>query len=569
MPRLKIGEALRKTALITNDQLQKALLLQRESKKRLGTLLVELGCINEDQVAHALAAQFSLPIIDCSTHTFESALPSIVPRETAEAKRILPLELSGNKLRLAMTDPCDWQAVDDLSFRTGLIVNVAVASEGSLVKGIERCYGATDNLWELISQFSADDKAEFIQERDDDQSELNVNSLYKSSESKPIVRLVNMIFTDAIKSGASDIHIEPQERNVQVRCRVDGGLRNVLKIPKQIQESVISRIKIISNLDITNRRLPQDGRSSLRLERDTVDLRISTLPSVYGEKVVVRILRSEGIIPLNELGMDGNLLQRLTRVVNQPQGMLLVTGPTGSGKTTTLYAIIQNLQSERENLTTIEDPVEYRLPGITQVAVRDVIGMTFATALRSILRQDPDIIMVGEIRDQETAEIAARGALTGHLVLSTLHTNDTVATITRLLDMRLPAYLVASAVSAVLAQRLVRRICPSCIERCRVPDDLRSRNLPPLTACFRGKGCPECRNTGYRGRLAVHELLVMDTKLKKLIARNADEEELWQVAREAGTVTMFDNAWGKVNQGLTTIEEVLCKVPSRLGESKG
>ena len=564
MSRMKLGETLRKAALITQEQLDNALILQKGTQKRLGKLLIELGYIDEDQVAHALAEQLSLPVVDCSTRHFESILLTLVPRDTAESRRILPLELSGNKLLVAMADPCDWQTVDDLSFRTGLIVTVAIAAEGSLSKGIERCYGSTDNVWDLISEFSADDKAEFIQETDDDKTDVNVNSLYKSSESKPIVRLVNMIFSDAVKSGASDIHIEPQERNVQVRFRVDGELRSVLKIPKQIQESVISRIKIISCLDITNRRLPQDGRSSLRLDKKTVDLRISTLPSVYGEKVVVRILRPDGITALSHLGINEQMLHGLIQVVSQPQGMLLVTGPTGSGKTTTLYAIIQQLQSETENLITIEDPVEYRLPGITQVNVKDSIGLTFASALRSILRQDPDIIMLGEIRDQETAEIAARGALTGHFVLSTLHTNDTVATITRLLDMKVAPFLIISAISAVLAQRLVRRICPSCIEEAQLPDDLRLKNLPPLTACYRGKGCNDCHHTGYKGRIGVHELLVLDSKLKGLISRQADEDELWRAARTAGMVPLFENAWSKVGQGLTTVEEVLSKVPWKI-----
>lgn len=561
MSRLKLGETLLKGKIIDREQLHNALILQKETKKRLGKLLVELGHIQEDQVAHALAAQFALPVVDCGTHEFETGLLSLVPRETAEAKRILPLKVAGNKLLLAMADPCDWQSVDDLSFRTGLNVTVAVASESSLTKGIERCYGANDNVWDLLNQFPADDKTEFIQETDDDQTDLNINSLYKSSESKPIVRLVNMIFADAVRSGASDIHIEPQERNVQVRFRMDGDLHSILKIPKAIQDSVISRIKILSTLDITNRRLPQDGRSSLKFDKKTVDLRISTLPSVYGEKIVVRILRSDGVTPLSHLGMGQQMLHRLVQVVSQPQGMFLVTGPTGSGKTTTLYAIMQQLQSEADNLITVEDPVEYRMPGITQVSVRDAVGLTFATALRSILRQDPDIIMLGEIRDQETAEIAARGALTGHFVLSTLHTNDTVATITRLLDMKMAPFLITSAISAVLAQRLVKRICPSCIEQCPVPDDLRLRNLPPLSACYRGKGCHECRHTGYKGRVGVHELLVLDSKLKGLISRQADEEELWQAAREGGTVPLFENAWGKVAQGVTTIEEVLSKVP--------
>jgi type II secretory ATPase GspE/PulE/Tfp pilus assembly ATPase PilB-like protein len=347
-----------------------------------------------------------------------------------------------------------------------------------------------------------------------------------------------------------------------VRYRIDGELKGVLNFPRRISDSVISRIKIISNLDISNRRLPQDGRSALRLKDKTIDLRVSTLPSVYGETIVLRLLDPvNGLLPLSQLYIPEKIMKSLIQIISQPQGMILITGPTGSGKTTTLYSILQQVKTISKNVITIEDPVEYKLKGITQVGIKEQIGLTFASTLRSVLRQDPDIIMVGEIRDLDTAEIAARSALTGHLVLSTLHTNDTVSSVTRLVDIGLESFMVASSISGILAQRLVRKICPHCKQETAPPDEIYGIPLPPLKKYYRGEGCNKCLHTGYSGRVGVYELVKMTTKLKRLITTNFTEDDLWECVKESGTSTIFEDAWEKVGRGLTTADEIISKVP--------
>ncbi|RMG00416.1 MAG: type II secretion system protein GspE, partial [Nitrospirae bacterium] len=561
--RKRLGEVLIDAGLISEKDLENALNLQKGKNKRLGKILIELGFVNEQQIAEALSKQLSLPLVDCNDYNIPKEVASLIPKETAEKKIILPLEKQDKRLLVAMADPLDWQTIDEIAFNTGLKLTVAIAPESNILGAIERVYGSEEKTWNLLKEIPSYDGVEILkEEKPDEQQEVNIRSLYKMSEAPPIVKLVTMLLVDAVKSCASDIHIEPHENFVQVRYRIDGQLKNILKYPKHIQDSVISRIKIISNLDITNRRLPQDGRSSLRLEDKKIDLRISTLPSVYGEKIVIRLLDpTTGLIPLKGLGMPEILLDPLMKIAKQPQGMLLVTGPTGSGKTTTLYALLQKIRTETKNIITIEDPVEYKLQGITQVGVNDAIGLTFANTLRSVLRQDPDVIMVGEIRDLETAEIAARSALTGHFVLSTVHTNDTTSTITRLIDIGLPPYLVTSAVTAVLAQRLIRKICPHCKEETDPPEDVDRYGFPPLEKYYHGKGCKECHYTGYKGRIGVYELLRMSTPMKRLIARNFTEDELLQVAREEGTKTLFEDAWEKVAAGITTVEEILSKVP--------
>jgi len=561
--RKKIGEVLRESGLLTEEQLKKALIHQKGRHKRLGKILIELGFANEMEIAEALSKQLSLPLVDCSSYEITKELTSIVPKETAENKLVLPIEKKDRSLLLAMADPLDWQTIDEIAFNSGLKVNMAVSPEPNILDAIEKAYGSEEKTWDLLKEIPAYEGVEILKETGaEEKEEVSISSLYKLSEAPPIVKLVTMILVDAVKSRASDIHIEPGERFVQVRYRIDGRLKNILKYPKHIQDSVISRIKIVSNLDITNRRLPQDGRSSLKLEDKKVDLRISTLPSVYGEKIVIRLLdRSTGLISLEQLGMPETLMNPFKKIISRPQGMFLVTGPTGSGKTTTLYAILQQIRSETKNIITIEDPVEYSLGGITQVGVNESIGLSFSSALRSILRQDPDVIMVGEIRDLDTAEIAARSALTGHLVLSTVHTNDTVSTITRLLDIGLEPFLVSSAITAVLAQRLVRRICPECKEEVGPPEWLEKYSLTRLEKHYRGKGCKTCGYTGYSGRTGIFEFLRMSTRIKRLVAKEFTEDEVLQIAREEGTITLFEDAWAKVTAGITTIDEVLSSIP--------
>jgi type IV pilus assembly protein PilB len=563
----RISDILLESGLITPQQLEHALLLQKSKQKRLGKILIELGYVGERQIAEALAQQLSLPLVDVDQWTVPEDVKALIPKEIAEKKIILPLEVQGKTLTLAMADPLDWETIGEIGFRTGLKINHVIALETNLLGAIEKNYGTEEKVWDLLKDMPKFEDVEFKKESFEE--DISVQSLYKSSEAPAIVKLVTMIIVDAIKSRASDIHIEPREKYVLVRYRVDGELRDVLKFPKNIQNSVTSRVKIISNMDITNRRLPQDGNSYLKVENKEVDLRVSTLPSLYGEKIVMRILhRNTGLIPLAQLGIPEGILNSLIRVFSQPQGMLLVTGPTGSGKTTTLYAWLNQLRSETENIITVENPVEYKFEGITQVSVNEAVGYTFSTALRSILRQDPDIIMIGEVRDLETAEMAVRAALTGHLVLTTLHTNDTVSSVTRLVDIGIPNFLVSSAVSGVLAQRLVRRICEKCRTEVDPPTNPIFRDLPPLQKYYKGKGCPHCYYTGYYGQVGIFEFLNIDNRLRRLIAKNAYEDELWTCARETGMRTLFEDAWDKVVAGITTLEEVIAKVPEQYIEKE-
>lgn len=556
----KIGELLIEAGLVTSEQLENALKIQKNKNKRLGKLLIELGYVNELQVAEALSKEFSFPIVDYSNYTITEQLLSIIPKETAEKKIVMPLELKGKKLLLAVADPLDWETIDEIAFNTGLNISVAVSTETSIINAIETYYSSTEKIWDVLKEIPAHEGVEIIKEVKEE--EINIPSMYKLSEEPPIVKLVTMLLANAAAISASDIHIEPGEKSVQVRYRADGVLKAAVKYPKHIQDSVVSRVKIISNLDITNRRLPQDGRSKLRFENRDIDLRVSTMPSFYGENIVIRLLDSAtGLIPLGKLGIPEHILKPLIDVFSQPQGMLLVTGPTGSGKTTTLYAILRQLNEEESHIVTIEEPIEYQLAGITQVGVNEPLGLSFPNVLRSTLKQDPDIIMVGEVRDFETAKIVVRAALTGHLVLSTLHTNDTVATVTRLLDIGLDPYLISSSVSGILAQRLLRRICPNCKVEADPPADMTRWELPPIETFYKGTGCKKCMNTGYKGRIGVYEFLHMNTNLRRLIARRGTADELWDAAREDGMTTLFEDAISKVKEGIATFDEVISNIP--------
>ena len=563
--RKRISDILMEAGLISQHQLDHALMLQKSKHKRIGKILAELGYVTETQIAEALAQQLGLPFVDCSQYPITVEMKNLIPREMIQKKLVLPLHLEGRNLTLAMADPLDYETIGQITFLTDLNIKHVVACETNLTEATEKNFGAQENVWDLLKDMPKFEEVEF--KKDSPEEEISVQSLYKSSEAPAIVKLVTMIIVDAIQSRASDIHIEPRERYVLVRYRVDGELRDILRVPKNIQSPVTSRIKIISNMDITNRRLPQDGNSYMKLGEKEVDLRISTLPSIYGEKVVMRLLnRNTGLIPVTQLGIPESILNQLIEIFSQPQGMLLVTGPTGGGKTTTLYAWLNQLRSETENIITVENPVEYKFDGITQVSVNDSVGYTFATALRSILRQDPDIIMVGEIRDLETAEIAIRAALTGHQVLSTLHTNDTVSTVTRLVDIGIPNFLVSSSVTGILAQRLVRRICPKCKTEVDPPNNRIYKDLPPIEHYYQGKGCSHCYYTGYYGQVGVFEFLRINTQIRRLIAKTAYEDDLWDAARESGMKTLFEDAWEKVQEGITTIEEVMAKIPEQFIE---
>ena len=584
--RKKIGQILIELGLITEKQLDHALTAKKTTKKRLGEVLIELGFVTESDISSAISKKLNIPIVDCSAYEISNDLMRIIPRQKAFEKLIFPIEKRDNTIILAMADPLDYTTIDETSFRAKLEVLPVVSYKQAILKAIERNYSDTNDSDNLIDIYgdaidSLGVKAE-ISEKDiqflstediesSEESDISAEALHLKSKVPKVVNFVTKIILMAAKKQASDIHIEPQEKYIQVRFRIDGELQNILRYKKETHSSIVSRIKIISDMDITNRRTPQDGSALVSFQGQEIDLRVSTLPSVYGEKIVIRLLnRGAGIVSLEDLGMPNNIKNSVVELLKQPQGMFIVTGPTGSGKTTTLYACLNYIRSETINIVTIEDPVEYRLKGITQVSVNEAVGRTFASVLRSFFRQDPDIIKIGEIRDLETAEIAIKSALTGHLVLTTLHTNNTIATITRLIDIGIPSYLVSSAVRGILAQRLVRKIC----NRCKVTsdpsydrlDDITglipsSSGLSPHTKIYYGAGCQACSNTGYSGRIAIYEYLLISPALKKLISQNASEEDLFIAAKNEGATFLFEDAINKVKAGITTIDEVIAKIP--------
>ncbi len=557
----KLGNILVESGLITQKQLEEALAKQKTRKKRIGKMIMEMGFATGRQVAEAIAKQLSLQFVDCEKYTVSNEMKLKVPLEIAESKYVMPLEIKNDALVLAMANPLDCETIDLLTFLTNLKISPAVAEENNLLQAIEKNYAISEKVSEYIESMDGQETVKFVKETDVEATTMDAKVIQKDVDAAPVVKIVTMIISDAVKMRASDIHISPREKNVQVRYRVDGELKDAIHVPKYLQNAVISRIKVKSGLDITKRRIPQDGNSRLIVGNKEIDLRISTLPSIHGENVVIRLLDAGvGLVPLTQLGIPEPIFKSIVEIFSRPQGMLLITGPTGSGKTTTLYAGLKQLRTDNENIITVENPVEYKLDGITQVSLNEAAGLTFPTVLRSILRQDPDTIMVGEIRDHETAEIAIRATLTGHLVLSTLHTNDTVATITRLVDIGIPNLLVSTALSGILAQRLVKKICEKCKVKADIPDDLKD-TLPPLKCSYRGEGCPQCFYTGYCGRVGVYEFLEVNLKLRDLIVNNAPEAELWSAAKESGTIRLFDDAWSKVEEGITTIEEALVRVP--------
>jgi len=575
--RKRLGEVLLEQGLVTMEQIEEALLQQKTTKKKIGETLIAMNYVTREQVMEGLAVKFSLPIIEFVDNV-ECELPlelkNIISKKMAKQNIIFPLEKRESTLFLVMADPLDYRAIDDIAFKTKLMVSPIISYESSILDAIERYYVEGSDSPELLdlysSNISIDKEIQFSEEAKAEEADVNIESLYSKSKAAPIIKLVAMMIAEAVKMRASDIHIEPRRRIAQVRFRVDGDLRNIFTYDKTIHDSVISRIKIISSLDITNRRLPQDGSCHVTLQEKEIDLRISTVPSIYGEKVVIRLLdQGAAVVTLLDLGMPVEMRSSISGVLSRPQGMLIVTGPTGSGKTTTLYASLKHMMSEIRNIVTIEDPVEYKIEGITQIQVNDDIGRTFANILRSVLRQDPDVIKIGEIRDGETADIAMRASMTGHFVLTTLHTNSTVATITRLMDIGVPSYLIGSSVSGILAQRLVKKICRRCkVEREVEPElsaFMESFGLSQMTKHYQGEGCSYCYNTGYQGRTAIYEYLPISMGIKTLLFQKATEVELMAEARQQNIRSLFDNAWEKVKLGVTTAEEVVAKIPIEEG----
>ncbi|MFW5787250.1 MAG: GspE/PulE family protein [Halanaerobiales bacterium] len=546
----KLGELLVDFNYITEEQLKEVIEEQGKDDRRLGQILVEKNYIKEDDLNQVLEFQLGIPYVDLSKFNINPGLSEYIPEQLAQRYQAVPLALEDNKLSVAMSDPSDLVAVDDLERASGYKIEPLIATQ----KEIKKALG-------IIYSTSEDDTAEVFASLNNYQSgeEPELDELKQMVEDAPIVRLTNLIINQAVQMRASDIHIEPQKDKVQVRYRVDGVLRKGMDAPKYSQAALISRLKIIANLDITRRRIPQDGRVKLNIKGMEVDLRVSTLPTIFGEKVVIRILnRDEGLLNIGKLGFEGYNYEALKKLTKKPYGILLATGPTGSGKSTTLFAILNQLNDMKKNIITIEDPVEYQIDGINQVQANSKTNLTFARTLRSILRQDPDIIMVGEIRDEETAQIAVRAALTGHLVLSTLHTNDAVSSITRLIDMGIPPYLVSSTVIGVIAQRLLRRLCNSCKEETSPDPEIKEfLELQDGEKIFKAKqnGCEKCSHTGYRGRIAVQEVLVVDENMKELITDSASESKIKKYALDQGMITLTEDSKNKVKEGITSYQE--------------
>lgn len=549
-----IGELLIKLGKLTREKLEEALKLQRQSsqKRRLGELLVELGYCSEDDIVEALSAQTGLPIVNLREAKVDPNVLTLLPPEVAYRHMVLPIERHNSVLKVATADPFDVAIEDALRFITGLNVEMVLARPGDIRLLIEQHY------MRRVMQESQDEYVEVVEEAEEE-----IGDPTKLAKEALVIRLVDMLIRNAVRERATDIHIEPFERTLRIRYRIDGVLHEVPAPAKRFHAAIISRIKIMANLDITERRKPQDGRIRIRVLGREIDLRVSIIPTMFGESVVLRILdKSSALLTLEQLGMMPDDLSRFEKVIQAPYGILLATGPTGSGKTTTLYAAIQKLYTPELKFITIEDPVEYQIDGVNQIQVNPQVGVTFANALRSILRHDPDIIMVGEIRDRETAEIAIHAALTGHLVFSTLHTNDAPGAITRLLEMGMEPFLVASALQGVLAQRLVRKICPHCITEYEPGEALREmlvmEGFDEAKDCkfYYGVGCKECRYTGYFGRTGIFELLIMDETIRELVMRKAPANEIRQVAIERGMHTLRQDGLRKVILGITTLEEV-------------
>jgi type IV pilus assembly protein PilB len=562
----RLGDLLVKEKVITPEQLEQATKHQKENHLRLASSLVKLGFLSDEDVTNFLSRQYGVPAINLSYFEIDPAVVKLIPYETAKRYQILPLSRVGASLTIAMVDPTNVFAMDDIKFMTGFNIEPVVASESSILEGIDKAYGTSkEEELEQVMQ-SMNEMGETDVELASAEQEMDLSELEKAADEAPIVKLVNLVLTDAVKRGASDIHMEPYEKEFRVRFRIDGVLQSIMNPPLKLKDAIISRLKIMSKLDISEKRLPQDGRIMLRMQiggkRKQLDFRVSTLPTLWGEKIVLRLLDKENLrLDMTKLGFEAESLVKFEKAILKPYGMVLVTGPTGSGKTNTLYSSISRLNTPDTNIMTAEDPVEFQLGGVNQVQMKEQIGLNFAAALRAFLRQDPNIILVGEIRDFETAEIAIKAALTGHLVLSTLHTNGAPETITRLMNMGIEPFLVATSVHLICAQRLVRRICKDCAEPVEVPQQtLIEEGFTPeevkTVKIMKGKGCATCNKTGYKGRTGLYEVMEVDDDIKELVLVGASALELKKKAIERGMITLRRSGLIKVAQGWTTLEEV-------------
>jgi type IV pilus assembly protein PilB len=556
----RIGELLVKENLLSAQQLAKAREETRSRGGRLGSQITQLGFLDESELSDFVAKQYGVPSINLDEFEIEQAVIQLIPEEVATKHTVIPVNRAGSTLILATSDPSNIFALDDIKFLTGYSIQPVVTSEDAIRRAIDKYYDQTSSLEDVMGDFD-DSDIDLIQDEDD----LDIGELAKASEDAPVVKLVNLILTDAVKKAASDIHVEPYEKTFRVRYRIDGVLYEVMKPPIKLKNAIISRLKIMSELDIAERRLPQDGRIKLKMGRGKeMDFRVSVLPTLYGEKIVLRLLDKSNLqLDMTKLGFEQGQLDIFKNAIHQPFGMVLVTGPTGSGKTTSLYSALSELNQTSENLSTAEDPVEFNLAGINQVQMHEEIGLNFAAALRAFLRQDPDIIMVGEIRDFETAEIAVKAALTGHMVLSTLHTNDAPSTVNRLLNMGVEPFLVASSVNCIVAQRLARCICEDCKEldpevttEALVEAGMSAEEAAKV-APVKGKGCRNCSDTGFKGRLAVYEVMPLKEELKEFVLNGASALELKREASRLGMRTLRKSALSKLADGITTLGEVL------------
>ena len=571
----QLGELLIKENIITSEQLDQALKQQRAQGGRLGSILISMGYVDDDDITSALSKQYGVPSINLAYFEIDPSVIKLIPLETAQKYLVIPLSRVGNTLTVATADPTNVFAMDDIKFMTGFNVEPVVASEASIAQSLEKYYG-TPHAIELKKVYEeiahGDATKEGIEELDLEElsaedEELSIDQLQRSSEEAPIIKLVNLILSDSLKKGASDIHMEPYEKDFRVRFRIDGILYNMMNPPLRLKDAITSRIKIMAKLDISEKRLPQDGRLKIRTtlegRKKEIDYRVSTLPTLFGEKIVLRILDRDTLpLDMAKLGFEEVSLKKVEDGILKPYGMVLVTGPTGSGKTSTLYSALNRLNTTQTNIMTAEDPVEYNFRGINQVQIKEQIGLTFAAALRSFLRQDPNIILVGEIRDFETTEIAIKAALTGHLVLSSMHTNDAPATISRLLNMGIEPFLVATSVHLICAQRLIRKICGECKGELKTPiQTLINAGFSPEEAksiqSFKGEGCPRCNGTGYKGRVGLYEVMEISEDIQELILVGASAREIRRKAVEEGMLTLRSSGLAKIKAGMTTLDEVL------------
>lgn len=549
---LPLGQILLESKAITQRQLDDALRKQKQNGGKLGDILVGSGIISEKELMKALEIRLKVPFVDLGEISIDSKAPGLISRELAERYNVIPIAIKGKMLTVATNDPMNFYAIDDLRLATNMEIKVVLSSQSEIKIAIGRFY----------SQKQAEDAAEDLKREFKLESMSgNISGIDEKIDNAPVVRLVNSIIQQAAKLGASDIHIEPMENETRVRMRIDGVLQEQMTLASAAHNAVITRLKIMGGMNIAERRLPQDGRVEIEIDGNKVDLRLSILPTVNGEKMVIRILGGMGtVLTKNQLGLSPQNAALFDRIIKSPNGIILISGPTGSGKTTTLYSILGEFNKPGINIITVEDPVEYRLPGINQVQVNMKVGLTFAEGLRSILRQDPDVIMVGEIRDSDTAEIAVRAAITGHIVLSTIHTNDAPSTVDRLIDMGIEPYLVSSSVVGVIAQRLVRKICPRCkaeYEPARSELEKVSDDIGHGVHFYKGRGCEYCGGTGYKGRTAIHEIMVVDRNLREMASRHVSADELRAYAVENGMLSLQQSCIDLVKDGITTIDELL------------